>query len=94
MTTLNSSGQCQKRTRPLNFGIRQAKNELKRSTSLHVTDLVSCENHTYSVPQSTGFLCSAGYLFMYATCVGLDVGHTQACQYKKHTKEYTVRIQG
>jgi len=58
MTTLNSSGQCQKRTRPLNFGIRQAKNERKLSMSLHVTDLVSCTNHTYWVRQNTGFLCS------------------------------------
>jgi len=55
MTTLYSSGQCQKRTRPLNFGIRQAKNEWKLSMSLHVTDLVSCTDHTYSVRQNRGF---------------------------------------
>jgi len=32
------------------------------------------------------------YLYKYATCFGLYLGHSQACQYKNLTKEDTVRI--
>jgi len=93
MTTLNSSGQCQKRTRPLNFGIRQAKNEWKLSMSLHVTDLVSCTKPHLFSPAEHRFFCVFSWLpFHVRYMCRPGRRHPQAGQYKKHTKEYTVRI--
>ena len=37
---------------------------------------------------------SIGCTFISAICFGLYVGHLQACQYKNHKKEDTIRISG
>jgi len=48
--------------------------------------------HLFSVTQHRFMLIHFEYRYMYATCIGLDLGHPQPCQYKNLTKGDRIRI--
>ena len=45
--------------------------------------------HLFSLTQTQVHCNTVSYLYMYATCFDLNLGHPQACQYKHLTKEDT-----